>query len=375
MLKWSANRHEKNMMIVFPLRKYILPLAFVLIIVLAFALWQTCQPGVRIAVSFVPVQKSNFYFIPEHWKEIKLQLLREKENFKDIPHQGQLDLFLKLCDWTHRQWKVSIPDPYPLSNAIDILADIRSGKTGGFCGQYAYVLADVLKAMGFFSVRYVELWSAQGESHFVIEVWSDQFAKWMILDPTENLYYVFQDSDSPANALEVRGSLLGSKNIFARSAGMPRIDRGNHKMYLYANFAVSTRSDLMRLTKPLTMKDRFDMFIFFIDKDTAPNAFNGQIPYTHITSRVVDIYFNCNYVHVEHHVDKKQKKIIFTFFTDGSMFNFDSFAISTNNGKSWERSGSDFFIPIKAKVKSFWVAAVNMLGRFSHPTKVDISVD
>jgi hypothetical protein len=342
---------------------------------LAFGLWRSCQPSIRIAVSFVPVQKSNFYFIPEHWKETKLQLLYEKENFKDIPYHGQLDLFLKLCDWTHRQWKTSIPDPYPLSNAIDILADIRSGKTGGFCGQYAYVLADVLKSMGFFSVRYVELWSAKGESHFLIEVWSDQFAKWMILDPMENLFYVFQNSDQPANAMEIRDALLQPGKIHARSAAIPRIDLGDKKMYRYANFAVSIRSDLMRLAKPLTIRDRFDMFVFLKDSATDPTAFGGQIPYTHITSRITDIYFDCNHVRVEHCIDKKQKRIEFAFFTDGSMFNFDSFAVSSDNGKTWERSGADFFIPTQAKMKSFWVTAVNMLGRFSRPTKVDIIVN
>jgi len=143
-------------------RKHMLLAALILILLLAFGLWRTLQPDIRITVGFVSAPKSNFHFIPEHWKESKLRQLRDAEGFKDILHQGQLDLFLKLCDWTHRQWKTSVPDPYPLSNAIDILADIRSGKTGGFCGQYAYVLADVLKAMGFFAVRYVELWSGKG---------------------------------------------------------------------------------------------------------------------------------------------------------------------------------------------------------------------
>lgn len=362
-------------MIAFPARKQMLPLAFILILTLIFGLWQIFQPHIRITTDFVPAPKSNYYFIPEHWKETKLQLLRENENFKDIAHKGQFDLFLKLCDWTHRQWKVSVPDPYPLCNAIDILADIRSGKTGGFCGQYAYVLADVLKSMGFFSVRYVELWSTKGESHFVIEVWSDEFAKWMILDPTENLFYAFQKTDQPANAMEIRRALLGSGQIRARSAALPRNDLGNRKMHLFANFAVSTRSDLMRLAKPLTMRDRFDMFVFFKDSATDPTAFNGRIPYTQITSRPDDLYFGCNGVRVDHRIDQEKKRIIFAFFMDSPMFNFDSFAVSTNSGKSWERSGTDFFVSIKSKGESFFVAAVNRFGRFGRPTKVDIIVD
>ena len=144
-------------------------------------------------------------------------------------------------------------------------------------------------------------------------------------------------------------------------------------MHLYANFAASTRSDLMRLAKPLTLRDRFDMFVFFKDGATDPAAFNGRIPYTHVTSRPADIYFDCNHVRVEYRIDKKQGRIAFALFTDGTMFNFDGFAISRDNGKTWERSGADFFIPIPKESGSFRVAAVNMAGRFGRPTTVTIS--
>jgi hypothetical protein len=356
-------------------KSLLLAMAAALALLVFFVLRGVLRPGIRISISPVNARKSNFYFIPEHWKEAKLQQLRQSENFKDIRFSDQLDLFLKLCDWTHRQWPTSVPDPYPLSNAVDILADIRSGKTGGFCGQYAYVLADVLKSMGYFSVRYVELWSARGESHFVVEAWSDQFGKWMVLDPGENVYYAFQGSDLPASALEVRETLRRSGPIVARSAGTPRSDRGKHKMHLYANFAASTRSDLMRLAKPLTIRDRFEMFLFFKDENTDPGAFNGRIPYTHTTSRVEDIYFDCNYVRIEHQIDKRQKRISFTFSTEGSMFNFDCFAISTDRGKSWRRSGSELSFPIPRQPLSLLVAPVNMSGRFGRPTRVEIRFD
>ena len=154
----------------------------------------------EVRISCERIRLSNFPFHYEHWKEQRLFQLRNQENFREISGRNQFEYFLKLCDWTHRQWQRSVPDPYPLSNAIDILADIRSKKTGGFCGQYAYVLADVLKSLGFFAVRYVELWSGSGESHFVVEAWSDQYQKWAILDPDNNLFYEIEGSGRPASA-------------------------------------------------------------------------------------------------------------------------------------------------------------------------------
>lgn len=355
--------------------KLLLPLAAVLLLLALFLSRKAYQTGIRVDVSSVNARKSNFHFIPEHWKEPKLRQLRQDENFKDLQFRDQLDLFLKLCNWTHGQWPISIPAPYPLCNAVDILADIRSAKTGGFCGQYAYVLADVLKSMGFFSVRYVELWSSSGESHFVVEAWSDQFGKWMILDPAENFYYVRIESGLPANALEVRSALLQGGGVTARSASEPRSDRGTHKMYLYANFAVSMRSDLMRLPKPLTIGDRFEMFLFFKDGKTDPAAFNGTIPYSHVTSRIEDIYFDCNYVRVEHQIDKKQKRVTLTFSTEGSMFNFDRFAMSPDSGKSWRPCSDTLSLQLTKKASLLWVAPVNMAGRFGRPTRVEITPD
>lgn len=329
-------------------------------------------PAVEISVSPVNSRKSNFHFVPEHWQEPMLRQLREQENFKDLGGKDQLALFLNYCHWTHSQWPMSVPDPYPRSNAIDILADIRSGKTGGFCGQYAYVLADVLKSMGFFAVRYVELWSKKGESHFVVEVWSDQFAKWMILDPAEDVYYAFLDSGKPANALEIHETLSHPGTIAAFSSSQPHTNRGSHKMNLYANVAVSTRSDLMRLDKPPTIGDRFRTFVFYHDRRGISQNFAGRIPYSLLTDRADDINFDCNYVLVGGRYDRKRKTITLEFASEGSMFNFLHFAFSTDEGKTWNRCGSRMELAASAQVPSVWVAAVNAYGRFGKPTRVTI---
>lgn len=86
----------------------------------------------KITISDNQIRKSCYNFIYEHWQEPYLTQLYHNENFKEIQAGPQFELFLLLCDWTHRQWKHSMPDPYPLSNAVDILRDIRSGLTGGF---------------------------------------------------------------------------------------------------------------------------------------------------------------------------------------------------------------------------------------------------
>lgn len=289
---------------------------------------------------------SNYHFFNEHWKEEKLAQLRDSENFKNLTGSSEWDFLQALCDWTHRQWRWSTPDPYPLCNGIDILRDIRAGKTGGFCGQYGYVLADVLKSMGFFHVRYVELWSNKGagRSHFVVEVWSDQWEKWVVLDADYNMFYEISSSRVPANALEIRSSLFGGPAVAEKPTRPGGIIRSGHGIDLYANFAVSLRSDLMRHNKPLTVGDRFDMFLFFKDQHTNTSlwgggeggaANSGGIPYLQVTTRREDIYYDCNFLRVSYSIDSGSRSVDLEFFTDGSMPHFKHIAYSTDNGAHW----------------------------------------
>lgn len=329
---------------------------------------------IQVDIGRQSIKKSNYSFIYEHWLEDRLTTLRDAEDYKNIKAQGQFDLFLRLCDWVNRQWPRSVPDLYPLCNAIDILHDIRTGKTGGFCGQYAYVLADVLKSLGFFSVRYVELWSRGKESHFVIEVWSDQFEKWVILDPDHNLYYELKGKNIPANAYDIHSALFSGPPVSARSAPAPHIDRGQEKTELYANFAVSLRSDLMRHTRPLTVTDRFRMFLFYKSAHWGSEYFAGHIPYSQVTSRVEDLYFDCNCVRAEYRVSDDGRSVFFELFTDNSMPNFKVFALSADGGKTWQQfAGNTFTFERKQeKERSFILAPVNMFDRLGCLNRIDI---
>ena len=311
----------------------------------------------KVSISDNQIKKSCYDFIPEHWQEPYLAKLYHNENFKEIQADSQFELFLLLCDWTHRQWKHSMPDPYPLSNAIDILKDIRSGLTGGFCGQYAYVLADVFKTLGYYNVRYAELWNQKGQSHFVVEVWSDQFKKWIILDPDLNMYFRMIDSGIPACALDIRKSFYGGEPVEAIDikSRKKRTDTAK-RAELFRNFALSLRSDLMRHREALTVQNRYDTFLFFRDNNTN-KPFEESLPYGNITSDPGDLYFDCNKVRVEHQISRNQ--IDFTFHTDSSMPNFKGFMIFTGNKGQWHPAGKSYSVRRNDKIDMLSVAPVN----------------
>ncbi|GAK59710.1 hypothetical protein U27_06695 [Candidatus Vecturithrix granuli] len=358
----------------------ILVLSIILCLLVAYYAYQkiyTSPITVSIEKNFVIT--SNFDFIHEHWKEEKLSQLRTQESYATITATTQFDYFLQLCHWVHQQWEWSEPDPYPLSNALDILADIRAKKTGGFCGQYAYVFADVLKSIGFFDVRYIELWSPTGKSHFSVEVWSDQYEKWIMLDPDQALYYELADSKIPANAYEIRESLLNpafkvnERPVHAQTPIAHHVTKD-----VYANFAVSLRSDLLRHTKPLTVQDRFDMFLFYQDQHTQTSAFQqvgDKIPYRHITTRKEDIYYDCNRVRIEYSIDTSLPGVVLEFFTEQSMANFKGFIVSVDQGKTWKYSPYQYLLTGQHDEYEVWVRPVNMFDRHGITTKAYIRFD
>ena len=137
--------------------------------------------------TFAPprVFHSNYSFAHDRAESPKIVALRLQEDLDSVVKgcASEHALFEALTLWTRRQFEPGIPDPYPLSNGLDILADIRSGKTGGFCGQYSYLLADALKSLGFYDVRYVETFSGHGDGHFLVEVWDNETGRWLLLDP------------------------------------------------------------------------------------------------------------------------------------------------------------------------------------------------
>jgi hypothetical protein len=312
---------------------------------------------------------SNYDFIHEHWREEKLGQLFQQENYKDLTAGDELSLFRIACDWTHRQWKEGYPDPYPLCNAIDILRDIRSGKTGGFCGQYAYVLADVLKSAGFYSVRYVELAREDGAGHFVVEAWSDDDRKWVVLDPYYNVTFRLVRSGRPANAGEIRESLFGGEPVEAVPAGAAAAVDTAALVPTYRNFAVSLRSDLMRHPRPLGNLDRLDMFLFYRDARTG-KPYEKGIPYRSVTSRIEDVYYDRNRTRVE--TELHPDRVVLSFLTDASMANFMEFRVRREPAGSWSTAPQRLTVPRAAGVTTLWVAATNRFGRLGVPNRVDI---
>ena len=138
----------------------------------------------------------------------KLQELRERHGLDQViaPGKDEFDRQVRLLDWVHHQFKKFGRPTTKAQGALEILAGISAGHTF-FCAQYGQLLVSSAASLGWVD-RELALRRHQNSpkggstEHTTTEIWSNQHRKWVMLDPTANLY--LEKDGVPLNAHEIR---------------------------------------------------------------------------------------------------------------------------------------------------------------------------
>ena len=139
----------------------------------------------------------------------KLEELRSRYKLEEVvvPGKDEFDRQVLLMDWTHQQFKKFGQPSTSAKGALEILKAIDEGHTF-FCSQYAQTLVSAAASLGW-ADRPLALRRHQGVAkvggsteHSVTEIWSNRHRKWVMLDPTSNLY--LEKDGTPLNAYEIR---------------------------------------------------------------------------------------------------------------------------------------------------------------------------
>ncbi|HVR87468.1 MAG TPA: hypothetical protein VMU54_24290, partial [Planctomycetota bacterium] len=138
----------------------------------------------------------------------KLKELRDRYQLDQVvaPGKDEFDRQVLLNDWVHRQFKkFGAPTAKP-KGALEILRCVEEGHTF-FCAHYADTLISAAASLGWVD-RSLCLRMNQGAAkggsteHTVTEIWSNQYRKWVMFDPTANMHLV--KDGIPLNAVEIR---------------------------------------------------------------------------------------------------------------------------------------------------------------------------
>ena len=160
------------------------------------------------------IMPRSWSFITERPDHPGLAALRQREKLDAVvaPGADEWSKMRLLCSWANSQFAMGTPDPYPPWDANAVLEMIRSGRTGGYCAQYAVVFVQACAAMGW-PARYLDIKPRDpkdGNGHITVEIWSNHFNRWVALDPTMDA--TFELDGRPLSALEIHQALVGGRD-------------------------------------------------------------------------------------------------------------------------------------------------------------------
>jgi transglutaminase-like putative cysteine protease len=166
----------------------------------------TPAPTVRIVRSSIPFE----YEATDH---PRLQQLRKEYKLDEVVKDAstEFERIKRLAAWSGVQWQKRtghLGQAYPKWDALEILAKHEDGTpVGGFCQHYNLVFLQACASFGIRG-RPVSLGPGVFKSringgHEVIEVWSNDYRKWVHVDGDAARYYVDAKSKMPLSLREL----------------------------------------------------------------------------------------------------------------------------------------------------------------------------
>jgi hypothetical protein len=160
------------------------------------------------------IVRTSIPFRYEPFTDPKLRELRKRYRLDEVVGDAKSDLetLTRLAAWTSRQWKWAewhLDEYYPPWDALDILQKQPDGKpVGGFCQQYNVVLLQAAESFGFvgrdISINSGTLGRPTTIGHEAVEIWSNQFHKWVWIDGMYAYYPADLVTGVPLSLWEVR---------------------------------------------------------------------------------------------------------------------------------------------------------------------------
>jgi transglutaminase-like putative cysteine protease len=212
-------------------------------------------------VSNKPIIPGSFAFEHEDPTLAQLQDFRKKFELDKVV-AGSLtewEKIRKLRGWVARRWDWYLPnsniEDFTTWNASEIL-DVSgaSQKIGGNCLHYAIVLTQACQSFGI-PARIVSTNFSIWGGHELVEVWSRDYEKWIMVDPNFDTMFYYRENAIPLSALELHKVFLDTyypdKEIINRDS-WSAADRDNRS-------------------------DRIDPALLPIQMEVGGNAYSGKI--------------------------------------------------------------------------------------------------
>jgi hypothetical protein len=165
--------------------------------------------GILSRLDTLPYVESDFTkrFRFDSYENPKLTQLREQFRLDEVvsPGKNEFDRQLLLLDWVNHRFKKFGRPTSDARGALDILAANDAGDAF-FCAHYADVFVSAAASLGWvnrcMALRRPDNVGEGSTEHSSTEIWSNQYRKWVMLDPTFAMYV--EKDGRPLSAFEIR---------------------------------------------------------------------------------------------------------------------------------------------------------------------------
>jgi hypothetical protein len=316
----------------------------------------------------------------------KLKELRERHRLDEViaPGQDEFDRQVRLMDWTHRQFKKFGRPSTNCHGALQILNAIDQGHTF-YCAHYADVLVSAAASIGWVD-RPLALRRHQGVNknggsteHSVTEIWSNQHRKWVMLDPTSNMY--LEKDGVPLNAFELRQEWFycgGTNLVFVVGPERKKYRKADQPIFLgrFAGFGDLTVDPdepdkygfIGYIPNTDLMNSGYDYAKMFITKDTLCDGTKWHVR-TLPANPAVDPYFPMGQAALS--LRAADGKLLVALMTLTP--NFKRYEIQIDRG-GWKSSGEQFNWLVHSGSNRLEARTVNRFGIYGPISTAEVEV-
>jgi hypothetical protein len=315
----------------------------------------------------------------------KLKELRERYRLEEVvaPGKTEFERQVLLLDWVnHRMKKFGKPSS-PARGALDVLKAVDEGNSF-FCAHYGDVMVSAAASLGWvdraLALRRPDKMGQGSTEHTSTEMWSNQYRKWVIFDPTFAM--TMEKNGVPLNAYEFRQEwfyhegkdvtfVLDKERKRYHKSDMPvlrgryagfgdlALDQGATNVYAFIGYLPNTN----------LLDERFDYGKMFITQDSIGDG-------THWHKRVIpadpahDPYFPINQAALTLTADESALHVSVKTMTP----NFQTFRARVDGGE-WKDSGETFTWTPHAGENRLEVKSVNRFGVEGPVSRVRVDVE
>ena len=283
-----------------------------------------------------------------------LQALRRKYRLDEVVRgaKGELDLMLRLAQWAcnYWDWPNHIGEYYPPWDALEILKPYSDGKpTGGFCLQFNLVFLQACESFGF-SGRMLSISQGRrqetcpGGGHEIVELWSNEYKKWVYVDGALAWYIVDDKTGVPLSMLELRDRQL---RILRKEAVEPvrvvAAERTRNKQFTwnglgptdplnwYLELRMIPRSNFLQEKSPLPLNQGTEEWSWtghYVWSDAENPA---VLLFSHRVTKRSDFDWTLNQAHYV--LEPQNKSGVFHVHLDTETPSFDGFLAEIDDGE------------------------------------------